>query len=42
MDSHSTYALFVRGYPNDRGTYKSYWGGGDLNLKVGLDPQENV
>jgi hypothetical protein len=41
MDSHSTYALFVRGHPKDRDTNKSS-GGGDLNLKVDLNPQENI
>jgi hypothetical protein len=28
MDSHSTYALFVRGHPQDRNTNKSSGGGG--------------
>jgi hypothetical protein len=40
MDSHSTYALFVRGHPQDRNKNKS--SGGDLNLKVDLNPQENI
>jgi hypothetical protein len=40
MDSHSTNDLFVRGLPKDRDTNKSL--GGDLNLKVGLNPQENL
>jgi hypothetical protein len=41
MDSHSKDALFVRGRPKDRDTNKSLRGG-NLNLKVGLNPQENL
>jgi hypothetical protein len=37
MDSHNTYALFVRGHSQDRNTNKSL--GGDLNLKVDQNPQ---
>jgi hypothetical protein len=40
MECHSTYALSVRGHPQDRNTNKSL--GGDLNLKVDLNPRENL
>jgi hypothetical protein len=39
MDSQSTDALFVKGRPRDRNKNKS--SGGDLNLEVDLNLQEN-
>jgi hypothetical protein len=42
MDSHSIDVLSVRGRPQHRNKNKSWGGGGYLNLKVDLNPQENI
>ena len=41
MDSHRIDALFVICHPQDRNKSKPS-GGGDLNIKVDLNPKENI